>query len=112
MYNSQGHIKSIVKKVVLQNNRTCFKANKSEISKQFERENLDLFAHLGIAKVMEMAGMGSDITVEKYWWENKEINCKNLFVNHVTDYGWCYTFNPSKQYLPVNVSKGTSITTC
>jgi Amiloride-sensitive sodium channel len=49
----------------------------------------------GIAKGMKLVNHDSDFSLAGCWWKGQAINCSNLFLNHFTDYSWCFTVNPN-----------------
>src|SRR4051794_19824282 len=66
----------------------------------FQASPMTLFAALGVGGGMQMLTHDSFASViDCKWSMNQSIPCKNLFLNHMTDYGWCFTFNPSVDLL-------------
>lgn len=53
-------------------------------------------ANYGTINTIREISEGFENSVLKCWWENKETTCDNLFVNHLTDFGYCFSFNPLK----------------
>lgn len=43
---------------------------------------------------MRLTTPDSYYTVKKCWWLDEVVDCSNLFLNHPTDFGWSFTFNP------------------
>lgn len=50
----------------------------------------------------KMAGVDSRSIVKKCWWNNKEVNCSNIFLNHQSDDNVCFTFNQHPKYIDYN----------
>lgn len=36
--------------------------------------------------------------LEKCFWNSTKVECNSTFINHITDDGFCFTFNPGLQY--------------
>lgn len=85
---------------------------KSELAREFDAEGIEFFIRRGLNKALQLTGMGSDIGLVKCWWNNRLIDCERSFLDHVTDYGLCFTFNPSVRYVSNNVSVGTVTEKC
>lgn len=47
----------------------------------------------GASEFYQLVGMNYNVTVEKCWFEEKEINCKQILFFHVTDSRLCFTIN-------------------
>lgn len=54
----------------------------------------DFFRIYGIAKAMSLLAPDSYFSVVKCWFKNQEQDCGTIFLNHMTDHGWCFTVNP------------------
>lgn len=52
-----------------------------------------------LVNLMNLVSTDSRTDVMKCWWNSSEINCNGMFLNHATDYSWCYTFNPDQLML-------------
>lgn len=54
----------------------------------------EFWRHLGVTKGFSMLTPDSYFSVLKCWWKNAAANCAEMFLNHMTDHGWCFTVNP------------------
>lgn len=52
-------------------------------------------AKYGIVKLLHDVSDGHMDLVKKCWWNNVESKCEKLFIDHLSDYGWCFSFNPN-----------------
>lgn len=60
-----------------------------------------------LAGGMKLTTPDSEYSVRKCWWLETEENCSNLFLNHPTDFGWSFTFNPSYGVVKDTFDKNT-----
>lgn len=77
---------------------TCKHGEKNDTLNDTLSENLkrgyDFWREFGIPKVFSLLSTDSTYSVTKCWWKNRERNCSEMFLNHMTDHGWCFTTNP------------------
>lgn len=57
------------------------------------------FRKTGMNLAMSMFALDSNSSVLKCWWNDSSTDCSKLFLNHITDYGWCFTMNPGDNLL-------------
>lgn len=69
--------------------------NNINLSKFLNENDYESWLVVGHAKLMHYLSTDSFYSVAKCWWKGEErSNCSTLFLNHMTDHGWCFTFNP------------------
>lgn len=59
----------------------------------------DAFTKVGVLNTLIEVVGGYEDNVVKCWWDDIETACTNLFANHFTDIGWCFSYNPDKNLL-------------
>lgn len=59
----------------------------------------DALTKVGVLNTLIQVAGGYEGYVIKCLWDNMETKCDNLFANHFTDIGWCFSFNPDKTLL-------------
>lgn len=61
-------------------------------------EEANVFKSTQYDKYSQSYNQDSFQNVKKCWWQNKELNCSGLFLNHFLDAGTAFTFNPSRSF--------------
>lgn len=75
--------------------QTCklVETNDSTLQAQMKK-GYEFWRIFGLTKAFSLLVLDSFHTVVKCWWRNQEKNCSEMFLNHMTDHGWCFTINP------------------
>lgn len=71
----------------------------TEYTEQLNNNGYEWFKKIGMIKVMEIFAMDSKKSLLSCWWKDRPVECHHYFLNHMTDFGWCFTLNPSPQLL-------------
>lgn len=66
---------------------------------------------VGFTSAQKAVALDATQSVIKCWYKEVEIECGKLFYNHFGDVGWCFTFNPDRDYYN-SVSNGDSLGKC
>lgn len=57
------------------------------------KSGYEFWRHLGMTKGFSELSPDSYFSVVKCWWKNTASNCSEMFLNHMTDHGWCFSIN-------------------
>lgn len=79
---------------LFQNLETCTYTNGSYLNRISLNMNNIMFQD-GLRGLLKLTSLASKDILLKCWWNNKMIECGDIFVDHLIDYGLCFTFNPS-----------------
>lgn len=66
---------------------------------------MSLLKNADSTAILKEFGIDSFMSVEKCWWNDREINCSNLFANHYFEDKFCFTFNQDASDLDVGDGK-------
>lgn len=72
---------------------TCRSALKSNFTSLVDAEGLNVIYSIGLPQTAQTATINFESTLLKCWWKNKDFNCSDVFINHLSDTFASFSFN-------------------